>query len=110
MYDPTAFNISDRDLERLADMVAERVARLIGTPRLKEVMDSNECAAYLGITPGRLRAIVAEGNVPHSKGPNKKNYYRRSEIDEWRAGKKVICKAQAEAVAERLAVKRKYSL
>lgn len=76
----TAMEERQRSIESKLDEILSR-----GNP--KEIMSTREVAEYLGVTPGRIRNLVSEGKIPHGK--NGHNFFRRSEIDDWRFGKRI---------------------
>lgn len=114
MYEPQNIQITTRlvpeDLERLAELVAAKLAKAIARPGQKEVMDSSETADYLCLSVQRIRALTASGSLPHYKGPNGRNYYRREEIDSWKLGRKVLSTAEAARGAAAVNAKKKYNL
>lgn len=56
----------------------------------KDVMNTNEVAEYLGITAGRVRALIHEGNIPYHKNESlTRNFFRRDEIDSWRMSRRI---------------------
>lgn len=115
MYDIDTPRLSEKDMARLADMVADRVAakmaNLVNPANAeRDVMNSNQAADYLCLSVQRVRALVASGSMPHYKGTNGRNYYRRAELDKWRLGRKVLTNAEAAEEAARINAKKKYNL
>ena len=52
-----------------------------------EWLDSRHAADYLGVHRDTLRKLAAERTIPSEQdGPGCKLYFRRSELDAWRAG------------------------
>lgn len=73
------------------ERIEEKLTRLLekGEP-LKEVMDTQECARYIGVSVGRLRTLTASHQIPFFKHElGKRNYYRRTDIDNWKASRRV---------------------
>lgn len=68
--------LSETDVERIARRVAEL---LRGEP---ELMNSRQCAAWLGITPSALRTRVSEAGLPHHKRGGRL-YFDRKELTEY---------------------------
>ncbi len=55
----------------------------------KNTLDTQEAALYLGMTPEALRNKLP--SVPHYKGENGRNYFRKEELDGYRCKYKVKC-------------------
>lgn len=56
----------------------------------KDVMNTNEVAEYLGITAGRVRALIHEGSIPYHKNESlTRNFFKRDEIDRWRTSRRI---------------------
>jgi excisionase family DNA binding protein len=50
-------------------------------------MDSKQAAAYLGISPSSLWKLTAARDIPFEQDkPGGKCWFKRSELDAWRAG------------------------
>lgn len=70
----------ERSLERIYDILA-----VSG----RNVMNTNEVAEYLGITAGRVRALIHEGNIPYHKNESlTRNFFKKDEIDKWRTSRR----------------------
>lgn len=70
--------------DRLESAIRELLSRQ--SPSFKDVMDTNEIAEYLGVTPGHVRKLVSNGDIPcYKSGGSTRNYFKRTEIDDWRA-------------------------
>jgi excisionase family DNA binding protein len=80
------------DLDRLADLIADRVAaRLLahggGAGRESGWLTTREAAEYLGITVNALHRLTADRRVPFSQErPGAKCWFRRSDLDETPTG------------------------
>lgn len=68
----------------------------------KNTLDTNEAAVYLGITPEGLRNQLS--GIPHYKGHNGRNYFRKEELDNYRCAYE--CKVQEQDIATREAIRR----
>jgi excisionase family DNA binding protein len=69
----------DRDLDKLAELVAERVAERMHAHR-SPWLDATEAADYLRCSLSRLRKLTMLGSVPaHRDGG--RALYRRDELD-----------------------------
>lgn len=73
----------------LVERIACRTAELLREQTTAEAsdpwMDTTEAAAYLHVSPSRLRALAAAGTIGSEQdGPSCKRYYRRSDLDRWR--------------------------
>ena len=54
----------------------------------KNVFNTEEVALVLGITPCRVRHLVADRSIPHYK-QGQRNYFKRDEIEAWQTQHKV---------------------
>lgn len=81
--------------------IEERLERieLLLTLATKEVLDADEAAAYLRVSKSRLYTMLSDRELPHYKSSNGRVSFRKSELDEWKLGRKVKCKAEIEAEA-----------
>lgn len=76
-------------LNRLVELVAERVAARLAapTPAGDEWLDTRGAAAYLGVHRDTVRRLAADRTVPsEQEGPGCKLFFRRSDLDAWRCG------------------------
>lgn len=85
--------MSDDQLAARLDHIESMLAELLGRPlvatEFKEVMDTNEIAAYLNVTPGHVRKLVSDGKIPcYKPDDSNRNFFKRTEIDAWRASNK----------------------
>lgn len=80
--------VLDQLLMQLADLVADRVAARLVSPRparADEWLDTRRAAEYLGIGRDRLRRLAAEQAIPiEQAGVGCKLFFRRSDLDAWR--------------------------
>lgn len=65
----------------------ERIEALLAAAS-KEVLNSAEAAALLGITAKALRNLTAQRKVPHYK-QGASLYFRKSELEAWRCARRV---------------------
>lgn len=78
-------------LERLADLVAERLAaRTTPTqPGSDGWLDSGGAATYLAVHPSTIRRLAASGDLRSTQdasgGPR---YFQREDLDRWRNSRK----------------------
>nr|DAJ47715.1 MAG TPA: helix-turn-helix domain protein [Caudoviricetes sp.] len=63
------------------NMIAEKTAELISN-RIDTVMDSKQCADYLGITVNALRKRCNDGKLPFHKRHGSL-YFSRNEINDY---------------------------
>lgn len=77
-------------LEALADRLAPRLAKRLRTDTGEDRwMTSAQAAAYLGMTPNALHKLTAARTIPFSQdGPGCRCYFRRSDLDRWRDGRR----------------------
>jgi len=80
--------VLDQLVGQLADLVADRIAARLATPRhasVDEWLDTRRAAQYLGIGRDSLRRLAAERAIPTEQaGTGCKLYFRRSDLDQWR--------------------------
>jgi excisionase family DNA binding protein len=89
------------DLQRLADLIT---ANIIGTE--KEVLTSDECARYLGVSKSCLYKWTCSRQIPHFKSPTGKMcFFNRREVEAWMQSNRVATDSELEAQARRLAKK-----
>lgn len=77
-------NVMSENIDKLMRKVANLESKLQEV-KGERIMNSKECAEYLKISCSRLRALSVE--IPHSKNGGRV-VYLRSEVDEWRKGRK----------------------
>lgn len=65
-------------MQKVADMVT---ANTIFTT--KEVLTSDEAAAYMGISKSYLYKLTMRQQVPHYKPMGKMCYFNRAELEQW---------------------------
>lgn len=77
-------------LDSLADQLAPRVAALLQEAAGRtDWLDSGEAADYLCLSTNALHKLTSARRIPFEQDvPGAKLYFRRSELDEWRAGRK----------------------
>lgn len=85
-----SISLEPDDLERLADLVAERIwARFEIVPEgpTDGWMTSADAAAYLGLTRAALDKLCASRVVPFEQDkPGGKRWFKRADLDDWRRG------------------------
>ncbi len=81
------FELSDEDVERIAQRVAFLVERQRTQQKTEDPwLNIRQAADHLGMTVHALRHRVARRAVPYvQEAPNSKIYFRTSELDAWRA-------------------------
>lgn len=77
-------------LDALADRLAPRVAALLQeTAESERWLNSAQAADYLGLTRNALHKLTSAREIPFEQdGPSCKLFFRRSELDAWRAGER----------------------
>ena len=76
--EPQTINDMTAELKQVADMVT---ANTIFTT--KEVLTSDEAAAYMGISKSYLYKLTMRQQVPHYKPMGKMCYFNRAELEQW---------------------------
>jgi excisionase family DNA binding protein len=66
------------ELQQVADLIT---ANIINTT--KEVLTSDECAKYLGISKSYLYKLTMLRKIPHYKPMGKMCYFNRLELEQW---------------------------
>lgn len=81
--------LSPEAVDALADAVAARVfERLAQQPSATDDrwLTTREAADYLGVTVAALHKLTAARRIPFDQGgPGCKCYFRRADLDRWRA-------------------------
>lgn len=80
--------MSEEQLTARLDRIESLLTEILGkySSPYKDVMNTNEIAEYLGVTPGHIRKLVSDGEIPcYKSGNSNRNYFKRTEIDDWRA-------------------------
>ena len=65
------------DLKKVADLITENTIFCT-----KEVLTSDECAKYMGISKSYLYKLTMRGEIPHFKPLGKMCYFNRVEIEQ----------------------------
>ena len=76
----------------------ERIEALLAI-RTKEVLTVKEVAALLDRSEVRIRALCSQLEIPHYKNDRGQVSFLKSEIEEWRLGKKVLTNSEIETQA-----------
>jgi excisionase family DNA binding protein len=72
----------------------------------KEVLTSEECAKYLGISRSGLYKLTMTRQIPHFKSPTGKMcFFNRKEIEAWLQSNRVATDAELEQQAQKMAKK-----
>ncbi|MCH3994921.1 MAG: helix-turn-helix domain-containing protein [Prevotella sp.] len=71
-------NFAIKKFKDFAGMIASRLA--INT---KDILTSNEAAAYLGISKSCLYKLTMDKEIPYSKPNGKMCYFERKALDRW---------------------------
>lgn len=72
----------------------------------KEVLTSEECAKYLGVSKSCLYKWTMTRQIPHYKSPTGKLcFFNRAEVEAWMQTTRVATEQELEAQAEKLSKK-----
>lgn len=104
--------IASPEAIEIIEAMSEAVARMEGKiARLENLLnsisakpddatfDTKGCAEYLGMSEHYIRYLVCNNDIPHHKR-GAKNIFIKSELDEWRKGKKTRTKQETNSLAE----------
>ena len=73
---------TESELDRLADLVAERVAARLAAPNRSPWLSAPEAAEHIGAPLSRIRKLTMTGEIPaHRDG--RRVLYRRDELDRY---------------------------
>ena len=86
--------MNKEDLKTVVDTVTANM--LLST---KEVLTSNETAAYLGISLSYLYKLTHRKQIPHYKPMGKMCYFNRLEVEEWIQSNRVATDAEIDQKA-----------
>jgi len=79
--------LSDDDVERLADALAERLAPLLARPSDTTWVTTRQAAEHVGFSIDALHRHTAAREIPlHQERPGARCYFRRDQLDAWRRG------------------------
>ena len=93
--------MTKEDLEAIKDLLAE----VQGSP--KEVLTSDEAAAYLGISKSHLYKLTMGRKIPHYKSEGGKLcYFCRNEIIAWMKAHRVATQEELQAQAREILKKK----
>ena len=83
------------ELKQMADLIT---ANIIGTQ--KEVLTSDECARYLGVSKSCLYKWTMSRQIPHYKSPTGKMcYFNRREVEAWMQSCRIATEGELEQQA-----------
>lgn len=89
------------ELQQVADLIT---ANTIFTT--KEVLTSEECARYLGVSKSCLYKWTMSRQIPHYKSPTGKLcFFNRAEIEKWMQSTRVATDVELEQQAQTLSKK-----
>jgi len=77
------------ELKEVADLVT---ANIISCK--KEVLTSDEAAAYMGVSKSYLYKLTARKEIPHYKPNGKMCYFNRKELEQWLQSNRVSTDAE----------------
>ena len=85
----------------MADLIT---ANIISTQ--KEVLTSEECAKYLGVSKSCLYKWTMSRQIPHYKSPTGKLcFFNRAEVEAWMLSQRVATDEELEQQAQKMAKK-----
>ncbi|MCH5222244.1 MAG: helix-turn-helix domain-containing protein [Muribaculaceae bacterium] len=92
--------MSKEQLKEVADLIT---ANTIFTT--KEVLTSDEAAAYMGISKSYLYKLTMRGAVPHYKPMGKMCYFNRNELEQWLQQNRIATAQEIKEEANRYCMK-----
>lgn len=78
-----------------ADLLTAKIKKLI-----KEVLTSDEAAAYMGISKSYLYKLTMKKQIPHYKPMGKICYFNRVELEQWLQTNRVATEAELNTRAQ----------
>lgn len=89
------------DLRQVADLITANTIFCT-----KEVLTSDECAKYLGVSKSCLYKWTMTRQIPHYKSPTGKLcFFNRAEVEAWMQSTRVATDNELEAQAQKLSKK-----
>ena len=91
------------DLQQVADLVAKKLSYCC-----KEVLTTDECSEYLGISKSCLYKLCMLRQIPHFKSPaGKMSYFNRHEVEAWAQSARVATEEELSGQAAGYSLNRK---
>ena len=93
--------MNDSEIKRTAEELAERVVFTT-----KEVLTSDEAAAYLGVSKSCIYKLTMGRKIPHYKSEGGKLcYFDRAELIDWMKAHRVATQEELQAQAKQIVKK-----
>ncbi len=77
----------------------ERIEALLSTT-IRDVLNVREVAFFLGKSESHIRHLAADRRIPHYKNDRGQLAFKKSEIEEWQLGTKVMTTDEIDIRAE----------
>ena len=88
--------MTNDELKQITDQVAAKYIYCT-----KEVLTSDEAAAYIGISMSYLYKLTHRREIPHYKPMGKVCYFNRKELEEWLQRNRVSTDEEISSMAEK---------
>lgn len=88
------------ELQKVADLITANTIFCT-----KEVLTSDECAKYMGISKSYLYKLTMRQEIPHFKPMGKMCYFNRQEIETWLQRNRVSTDEELEQKAQAYCIK-----
>lgn len=88
------------ELKKVTDLLTEKI-----NFSTKEVLTSDECAKYMGISKSYLYKLTMRQEIPHFKPMGKMCYFNRQEIETWLQRNRVSTDEELEQKAQAYCIK-----
>ena len=99
--EPLKHTTMPEELRQVADLITANTIFCT-----KEVLTSDECAKYLGVSKSCLYKWTMTRQIPHFKSPKGKIcFFNRQEVEAWMQSNRVATDAELEAQAQKLSKK-----
>jgi excisionase family DNA binding protein len=93
-------NISKTDMQVVADLITANTIFCT-----KEVLTSDEAAAYMGISKSYLYKLTMRQQIPFYKPMGKRCYFNRQELEQWLQSNRVSTDAEISQKAQNYCMK-----
>lgn len=90
--------------EQMGELMEQQMAIAVNT---KEILNADEAARYLGMSIYGIYNLTHRRLLPYSKPSNKLIYFKRSDLEAWALGNRVMSADEANTEAAKYMVRSK---